>query len=196
MNTVLLAPSLMEDPDTGAAEIAFAMLRFAQGAAHQFDREEDAIRGLGGRDWFVFLPSWRRTSRAEVVPFLASLPCSAMLFSGTMRGSVALLLLEELQGERRQWGQKNFDNQSGGLVHAADQLGLSPDSRVVLEFDDEEHLFTFAVLKRWAERFCVDIGWNLLPCGDDRAAARLWLIRADHETSWGGSCPLRPKHDS
>ena len=195
MNPILAPPALVEDPDTGAATLAFAMLRFAQRAAHQFDREEEQGRGRGGRDWFVFLPSWRRTPRDAVLPFLASLPCPAMLFSGTMRGSVALLLLDELQGERRQWGQKNFDNQSGGVAYAAAELGLSDESRVVLEFDDEEHLFTFAVVKRWAERFCVDVGWNLHPCGDDRAAARLWLIRADHETSWGGSCPLRPKPD-
>jgi hypothetical protein len=195
MNTVLLAPPpLIEEPDTGAAAIAFAMLRFAQGAAHKGFGESP--KGHGGKDWYVFLPSWRRMPHEDVLPYLASLPCPAMLMSTTTRGSVSLLLLDELQGERRRWGQKNFDNQSGGLIHAAGELGLTPESRVVLEFDDEEHLFTFAVLQRWAERFCVDAGWNLRPCGDDRAAARLWLIRADHEQSWGGSCPLRPKQDS
>ena len=189
MNPILAPPALVEDPDAGAAALAFAMLRFAQGAAHDFG---ESPSGRGGKDWFVFLPAWRHMPYGEVLPFLAALPCPAMLMSTTTRGAVSLLLLDELQGDRRRWGQKNFDNQSGGLVHAASELQLTPESRVVLEFDDEEHLFTFAVLQRWAERFCMDTGWNLRPCGDDRAAARLWLIRADHEQSWGGSCPLRP----
>ena len=195
MNPILAPPALVEDPDRGAAAIAFAMLRFGQGAAHQFEREEEAGRGLGGRDWFVFLPAWRRVPRDQVVPFLATLPCPAMLVGGTTRGSVALLLLDELQGERRSWGEKNFSNQSEGLRSLGEQMGLSPRSRVVLDLDDEEHLFTFAVLTRWAERFCVDVGWSVGDCGDDRADARLWLIRADHQQSWGGSCPFRPKQD-
>ena len=41
----------------------------------------------------------------------------------------------------------------------------------------------------------VDVGWSVGDCGDDRADARLWLIRADHQQSWGGSCPFRPKQD-
>ena len=99
-----------EDLQTRAAELAFAMLRFSQPAAHPFPSTADHEGREAGVDWFIFAPSWRKTSRDEVVPFLLSLESPLLILPTTSRGSVALLVLDELKDERRRWMQKGFDN--------------------------------------------------------------------------------------
>ena len=177
-----------------AAELAFALLRFEQGAAHpsRFARPSD--RGEVGVDAFVFIPSWREVARDAVVPFLTSLPSPAALVPSTMRGHVALLLLDELAGDRRRWMQKTIDNFGAGLDHAAGQLALDEASPIVLEFDDEVHVFPLAVLRLCMQRFPVQVAWSVGSLEHDRrATARLMLMRSDGTHSWGGSCPVHPR---
>ncbi len=50
----------------------------------------------------------------------------------------------------------------------------------------EAHVVSLAVLRLWAERFAVHVGWNVTPLkGDPRAAARLNLFRSDGARSRG-----------
>jgi hypothetical protein len=105
-----------------------------------------------------------------------------------------LILVDELSGERLDWATKTFTNQQAGLETLARQLGLADDARILLQFDDEERWFSLSALRRWSERFAVDIGWSL--CGyadDDRAQARLMLMRSDGVWSWGDARPMRPR---
>jgi hypothetical protein len=182
-----------EDVQTRAAELAFAMLRFTQPAARPWPSSSAHDGGKAGVDLFVFAPSWRRTPRAEVVPLLLRLSPLA-IFPTISRGSVALMTLEELQGERKRWLQKTLDNQRSALYDLAGALNLTGESRVLLEFADEEHLFSFADLQEWGGRYGVGVGWNLGLCGDARAEARMMLFGPDGLQCWGGPCPLRP-HD-
>jgi hypothetical protein len=179
-----------------AASLAFAMLRFADGAAH----EERGSTPLGmlrtGIECYIFSPSWRRIANGDVPRFLAELPSPALLSPTTTRGIATLTLLDELQGERRAWAQKTIDNQLGGLGQLADQLGLDDQSHVLLQFDDEEHWCPMPVVRAWCSSFTVNVGWNLWSyADDDRARARMILMRSDGARSWGDACPKRYPDD-
>lgn len=163
-----------------AGSLAFAMIRFADGAAHPSRGAHSPDMPRLGRDVYVFAPSFRRVPRAEVPAFLAALPSPAMLMPTTTRGIVALFLLDELSGERGATARNSFANQQAGLEQLAGQLALTADSPILLEFDNEAHVVPLAVLRVWSERFAVDVGWNLGSLeGDPRASARLMLFRAD-----------------
>lgn len=129
-----------------------------------------------------------------MVSFLAGLSSPALLEATTRRGVIALTLVDELSGERAAWGRKSLSNHRGGLDEIARQFGLGPDSRIVLEFDDETQIFSLTVLRVWAERFHGPVAWNISPwAGDSRAEARMNLVRGDSGSSWGGSCPIQLK---
>lgn len=170
-----------------AAALAFALLRFEAGAAHNpwAGAPPDAVVG---RDDFTFLPILRRIPSADVVPYLASLPSPAMLVSASPRGTVALLLLSELTGERRHWAESLFAEHGRALRDAADRLELTPESAIVFEFDDEAHVFSFATLRLYCERFIVHVAFNLDPMlnDDPRAKVRLVALRSDRVHSHGG----------
>jgi hypothetical protein len=103
-----------------------------------------------------------------------------MLLPTTTRGIVSLQLLNELSGERATGARKEFANQRAGLQELAGQLGLSAESRILLECGDETHIVSLAVLSLWTERFLVQVGWSVGPLeGDSRASARLNLYRSD-----------------
>jgi hypothetical protein len=169
------------------------MLRFTQPAAHAFPSRSNGEGSEPGVDWFVFSPSWRKTPKDEVIPFLLSQGSPLMIFPTLYRGSVGLLVLDEVRDERKKWFQKTLDNQVAGVHQCAIQLNLVGESRVLLEFAEEEHLFSFAILQEWAKRYCVGIGWSVGPCGDSRAEARLNLIGPEGLRSWCGSCLLPPR---
>jgi hypothetical protein len=163
-----------------AGSLAFAMIRFADGAAHPSRGARSPDMPRLGKDVYMFAPSYRRVPREEVPAFLAGLPSPAMLMPTTTRGIVALLLLDELSGERGAAARHTFANQQAGLEHLAGQLALTADSRILVEFDDEAYVFPLAVIRVWSERFAVDVGWSLGGLeGDARASARLNLFRSD-----------------
>jgi hypothetical protein len=111
----------------------------------------------------------------------------------TTRGQVAVVLVGELPGERGQWAQHQFANQQGGVDMLARQFGLGESSRLLLEFEQESHVVSLAVMRLWARRFAVSVGWNISPLQDDaRATARINLIRSDRMTSAGMKFPARP----
>ena len=95
--------------------------------------------------------------------------------------AIALLLLHELSGERRAGFQHELDNSAAGLDDdIAPQLGLSARSRILVEFDEESHVFSFAAVREWTQQFVVRVGWSLGTLhGEDRADARLLLRRSD-----------------
>jgi hypothetical protein len=179
-----------------AASIAFAMLRFEMGAANtRFTR--GAGEGTLGVDTFIFLPVGRPVSRDLVVPYLASCPSPVLLVPTTTAGVVTLLLLSELESDRRQWAQHIFDNYLSIHAEKGEQLNLSAESRVVMEFDEEAHVFSWGTLALMLERFAVQVAFNLLPMSynDPRGTVRMMLYRSDGERSWGSSCPWRPKEE-
>lgn len=108
-----------DDLRAEAARLAFALLRFEGVAAHP-------MRGAATPDAYVFLPSWREVPGSEVEAFLVGLPSPALLLPTTLRGTIALLLLHELTGDRRRWAEKALSNFAAGLDELAPQLGLAP----------------------------------------------------------------------
>jgi hypothetical protein len=187
-----MTASSIDDLTYQAARLAFAQLRFADGAAHP-DRSSTPHGILRtGIDCQIFAPSWRRIPVGDVPRFLAGLPSPAMLMPSTTRGIATMLLLDELAGERRAWAEKAFANQQEGLASAVRSLSLNADSRFVLQFDDEEFWYPLSVLEHCLTRFGVSVGWNMWPYADDgRAQARLMLNRSDGVLTWGDACPIR-----
>lgn len=175
-----------------AASLTFALIRFASAAAHRMPTSTPPGQPRIGEDAYLFTPSWRSVPNKEVPAFLAGLPSPAFLASTTTRGIVSLTLLDELTGERAAWFQKELTNQREGLEETVQQLGLDADARVLLEFDDEVHVLSLPVLRVWAERFAVHVGWGLQTLeADARASARMRLIRSDGGRSSGGQGPVR-----
>ena len=160
-----------------AARLAAALLRFQEPLAHPMSASTPEGHPVIGVDAYVFMPSSRRILRSDVPTYLAGLASAAFIAATTTRGMFTLLLLHELSGERRTSMQKELDNQHAGL------LGLAPGpdtDRVLLEFDEESHLFSMAAVRLWAQRFALTVGWNIEPCPEpDRAEWRLYLIGGD-----------------
>jgi len=174
-----------------AARLAFALLRFEGTAAHTGPVSHTPHPAPLGTDAYVFWPSLRRVPRNEVEAFLVGLPSPALLATTTSRGLVALTLLHELSGDRRRGVEKTLSNHAEGLDHMSAQSGWSPTSRVLLEFDDEFHVFSFAAVREWTQQFGVLVGWTIWPLkGDDRADACLMLLRSDGKPFRGKSCML------
>jgi len=89
MSAPLLQP---DDTLRDAATLTFALIRFAQGAAHPPRVSPPGIPRLGEEAW-VFAPSVRRVRLEDAPAFLAGLPCPAMLLPTTTRGIVSLAVL-------------------------------------------------------------------------------------------------------
>lgn len=166
-----------DDRGLEAAEIVAAMLRFQEPLARPMSKHTPEGMPVVGVDSYVFLPSSRPVRRDQLAAHLASLPCPALLTPATARGIVGLILLNELIGERRTTMQRELDNQSGLLAESAP--GSDTDS-VLLEFDDESHLFSLGAVRLLACRYGILVGWNVGPCSDaGRAEWRMNLFGGD-----------------
>jgi hypothetical protein len=165
------------DANLEAGRLAAAMLRFQEPLAHLMSASTPHGMPIIGVDAYAFLPSSRRVLRQDVAAWLAALPSAAFIATTTTRGILALVLLDELSGERRASLQKELDNQHTGLL----ELAEGPDTdRVLLEFDEETSLYSLPGVRRWAERFCLTVGWSIEPCPEpDRAEWRLNLLGGD-----------------
>jgi len=119
---------------------------------------------------------------------------AAILAPTTWGGMIALVLLDELGPERRRSAQHSFTNWQNTLAMYREEWQLTDSSGILLEFGNEEHLFTFGTLCRCLDRFAVTTGWKLfrLAHGYRGVAVRLMLFRSDSAQSWGGSCPYPP----
>ena len=167
-----------------AARLAFAVVRFAEGAAHPPRGFKPPGMPRLGEDVYLFAPSSHRVPREEVPAFLAGFASPVILFPTTTRGIVSIQLVSELAGDRAAGARHAFENQRGNLEDMLRQLPLTPNSRVLLEFNDETHVFSLTALRTWSERFAVDVGWSVGPLDDDpRASARLNLFRSDGANS-------------
>jgi hypothetical protein len=186
MEAVVIDP---DDLRAEAARLAAALLRFEEPAAHLSRASTPPGMLRVGTEACTFIPSWKTVPRAEVESFLVSLPSPALLAPTTRRGSIALLLLHELSGDRRRWAEKTFSNYATGMDTMAGQLGLGPRSRVLVEFDDESHVFSFAAVREYSQQFAVHVGWNLGPlAGEAEADALMGLLRGDGQWYRGRSC--------
>jgi len=171
-----------------AARLAAALIRFAQVAAHPMQGSTPPGSSQVGTDAYVFAPSGRRVSRDEVETFLLGVQSPALLAPTTMRGVIALILLHELSGDRRRGFQHESDNQAAGVQEMGTQLGLSPTSRILVEFDDESLVFSFAAVRESVQRFVVQVGWSITSLeGEERADARMLLRRSDGRSFPGRS---------
>lgn len=175
-----------------AATLAFAMLRFEEGAAHLPTWHTPPGHLKVGTEGWIFAPGRRVVPKIEVPAYLAELGSPVLLFPTTLRGIVTLLRVDELAGERRAAAHHALRNQGAGISEMVARLGLGADESVLLQFEEEEHLFPLGVLRVWSEQFSVNTRWNLrMTEAEPRAAIRLMLFRSDGVQSWGGSCPLR-----
>lgn len=177
MTSAALAP---DDARRGAARIAYALLRIKEPMASPLGAHAPTGHPVLGTDAYAFTPSWRVIPRAEIVSFLVSLPSPALLSPTTTRGMVALTLLHELSGDRRRWGEKTLSNFTTCLDQMSAQLGLTVDSGVLLELDDESDVYPLATVRLWTQQFGVQVGWSLSPiAGNPRAQAQLAVRRSD-----------------
>ena len=169
-----------------AAEIAAAMLRFQEPLAHLVSKHTPEGMPIIGVDSYSFVPSPRPIPRTDVATYLTTLPSPAFLTPTTMRGTVAVLLLHELGGQRRTAMEHELQNQTAILSQCA--RGSDSD-RVLLEFDDESYVFSLAALRLWAQRYLVLVGWSVAPYGDrTRAEWQLLLLGGDgrrYSKGWG-----------
>jgi hypothetical protein len=180
-----------ERPD--AARLALTLLRVAGAAAHPYPGHTPPGQPRIGTEAFVFLPSWTSIPIGEVESFLVSLPSPALLSSTLIRGVINLFLLEELSGDRRRWAEKTLSNQVACFDSMCTQQGLTDNTRVLLEFEEESHIFPLPTIRYWARQMAVDIGWTLNRLDDEpRAGACLLLMRADGNPFRGRSSMLRP----
>ena len=182
-----MSPAPPRDTHLQAAEIAAAILRFQEPLAHLMSSETPEGLPVVGVDAYVFLPAPQRIPRDQVPSYLTTLPCPAFLAATTTRGFIAVNLLDELSGDRRGAMQHDLANQSTGLADSAP----GPDSdRVLLEFDDETHLFPLAAVRLWARLYPVFVGWNVWPCRDTtRAEWQLNLYGGDGQRYSKGAGP-------
>jgi hypothetical protein len=107
---------------------------------------------------------------------------------------VSLMLLDELDGERKAWAQKTLDNHLAGINEFADQFkpALDGNSKVLLEVQGETHIVSLDVLRLWSQRFNAPTGWSLGDSGNDpRAPAQIRLISSDHRVNppWAAYAP-------
>ena len=175
-----------------AARLASALLRFQRVAAHPLQGSKSPASLQVGTDAYVFLPSLRNVALDQVETFLVSLPSPALLAPTTIRGVIALILLHELNGDRRRGFEHELANFAGGLEEIGPALGLSPTSRILVEFDGESHVFSFAAVREWTQRFPVQVGWSIAALeGEDRADARMLLRRSDGRSFPGRSDMIR-----
>jgi len=177
-----------DDVRLEAARLASALIRFAQVAAHPLKASTPPGHLQVGTDAYVFMPSSRRVPRDQIETFLVSLPSPALLAPTTIRGVIALILLHELSGDRRRGFEHERDNCAAGLEEIGPQLGLSPTSRILVEFDEESHVFSFAAVREWTQQFLVQVGWSIASLDrENRADARLLLRRSDGQSFRGRS---------
>jgi hypothetical protein len=163
-----------------AASLAFAIIRFAQGAAHPPRGARPPGTPKLGEDAFIFLPSERRVSSEDVPAFLSRLASPALISATTTKGIVSMHLLDELHGDRAKGARHIFTNQRAGLDDMIRQASLSDDSRVLVDTDSERRTVSVATVKLWTDRFAIDVGWSVSPLtGEPSAAAQLNLYRSD-----------------
>jgi hypothetical protein len=143
------------------------MLRFQEPLAHLLSKHPVEGQPNIGVDTYSFIPSPRMFPRDQLAAQLAGLPGPSLIAPTTARGIVTVLLLHELGGDRHARVEKEFANQVGLLAEAAP--GADAD-RVLLEFDDETHVFSLAALRYWARQYMVLVGWNIGPCRDPSRA--------------------------
>jgi hypothetical protein len=181
-----------DDVRAEAARLAAALIRFAQVAAHPLEAFTPPGSLQVGTDAYVFMPSWRKVPRDQVETFLVRLPSPALLAPTTVRGVIALILLYELSGDRRRGFEHELDNFAAGLEEIGPQLGLSPTSHILVEFDEESHVFSFAAVREWTQQFPVQVGWSITSLDrEDRADARMLLRRSDGRSFPGRSDMIR-----
>jgi hypothetical protein len=175
-----------------SARIAFACIRFEEPAAHPLQAYTPPGAPRIGIDAYSFTPAWERVPRAEVEAFLAALPSPALLSQTTTRGIIALTLLHELSGDRRRWAERALNNQTNGFDEITAKIGLSPESSILLEFRDESHVFSFAGVRTWTQRFGMSVGWSVTRLANDgRAQGRMLLYSSDGRASRGAEAPNR-----
>jgi hypothetical protein len=185
LRTSVQASRILDDSVDEAAWLTFALIRFAEGAAHRPRGFRRPGKPQLGEDVYIFAPSSRRVRSAEVPAYLASLASPAILFPTTTRGIVAVQLLGELSGDRAAAARQELANQRANLEEMVRPLGLSAASRILIEVGDGVRIMSLDALRQWSERFAVQVGWNVGPLADDpRASARLNLFRSDGVNSW------------
>ena len=165
-----------------AARLTCALLRFDRPAAHLLGSSTPPGHPVVGVDAYTFLPSWKSVRNEDVEQFLLDLDGPALLAPTTIRGTIALFLLDELAGDRKKWGQKTLSNFAVSLDETTKRLGLTTTTRVLVEFDGEEHVFSLAAVREWSQSFPVQVGWGIGQLKDDaRADVQMKLRRSDGE---------------
>lgn len=181
-----------------AARLAYSLLRLEEPMASLMRTCASEAGRVLGVDVYSFTPSWQAIPRAEIVPFLVSLPSPALMAPTTTRGVVALTLLHELAGERRRFAEKVLANFTAGLDDFALRLGLDPNANVLLELEDDIEVYPLSTLRLWTQQFGIfQIGWWLSPLsGSARAEAQLIICRSDGQwfPSPANTDPARGDH--
>src|SRR6266568_7178614 len=177
-----------DDALRDAASLTFAVIRFAEGAAHSHRGSTARGHATLGRGCVRFRPVVApRASRGRAgVPRRTAVRGDALSHDHPgRRGPPAA---QRAVGRSGCGGSQGVREPAWWPGGARGQLGLTADSPILLEFGDEAHVVSLAVLLLWSERFAVHVGWNIGRLeGDPRASARLNLFRSDGVKSRGWS---------
>jgi hypothetical protein len=173
----MAAPRDPHEDHLEAARVAVAMLRFQEPLAHLQASSTPEGMPVIGVDAYVFLPSPQPILRPQLAEYLTTLSCPAFLAPTTARGFISVSLLDDLSADRRRAMKHHLSNQVSGLTEMAP--GADAD-RVLLEFDDEVHLFSLGAVRRWAGFYPVFVGWSIWPSSDrSRAEWQMNLFGGD-----------------
>ncbi len=183
-----------DDVRLEAARLAAALIRFAQVAAHPLKTSLPPGSLRVGTEAYVFMPSSRWVPRDQLETFLVSLPSPALLAPTTVRGMIALTLLHELAGERRRGFEHELDNCAAALEEIGPQVGLSATSRILVEFDEESHVFSFAAVREWTQQFLVQVGWSMVSLARESGADACMLLRRSDAQSFPGRSDMIGHH--
>lgn len=180
--------------ERAAAELAIAMLRFESGAAHPPRGHRPPGAPEPGVDVYHLLPDWTAIPVGELADRFMATPSPLLLFPTPSRGSVALLLLDELGPERRKWAEHSIANWVRSLDELAARHGLADAAVVTLAVGPEPLRVPLAAVRRCFARYMVCTGWTLDVSPDGAGDAQLVLIGSGglETPRLAGSCAPPP----
>lgn len=166
--------------DIAAARLAWVMLRFAQAGLPPAVKDVPELGGRLGDIAVKFFPRGETVALTHASAALLEFPKPVALTAMAARGLIGLWFQSSAPAADEVGLRKMAHAAEVGLRRFCTGLGLTADSRVLLEVEDEAHVFPVRVLARCIRDYQVFVGWVLNPLqGDRRADARLQLIRAD-----------------
>jgi hypothetical protein len=170
----------LSELDVAAARLAWVMVRFSQAGLPPAVTKVPELGGVLGEVAVKLFP------RGTVVPLegasamLLELPKPVVLTALSARGLIGVWHPAHVAREDREALETLRRHSHKSLAAFCHKFGLTAGSRLLLEAENNANIFPVRVFRRYIRDYHVTVGWLLHPTPDDqRAAARLQLLRAD-----------------